>query len=278
MTDTKHSIKIIRGSWGETAFEVICRDTTGICGADWTCDCEAYSDMGTNPDGSHWHTEGYELNPERHTVPNDPSYCAVREGVKGSDPECILTDLTITLPIARIEWDEGPVLSCDDPGELLDRLEAAEAAADEHDQCPAQCPVCGDWATRTPCDHCKGSGCGPGTALGGYEECEWCAGMGWLHEGCRDTGPSWQERAEAAEAELSREDRQSPELAIKVVGAVARAEAAEAAIERVREVHAPMKALEVRSNQIRQFCTGCGTDNWQPHPCPTIRALDKERR
>lgn len=163
---------------------------------------------------------------------------------------------------------------------MADRLEAAEAAADEHDQCPAQCPVCGDWATRTPCDHCKGSGCGPGTALGGYEECEWCAGMGWLHEGCRDTGPSWQERAEAAEAELSREDRQSPELAIKVVGAVARAEAAEAAIERVREVHAPMKALEVRRNQIRQVCTGCGTDdgNWQPYPCPTIRAIDKERR
>ena len=163
---------------------------------------------------------------------------------------------------------------------LLDRLEDAEAAEDEHDQCPAQCPVCGDWATRTPCDHCKGSGCGPGTALGGYEECEWCAGMGWLHEGCRDTGPSWQERAEAAEAELSREDRQSPELAIKVVGAVARAEAAEAAIERVREVHAPMEALEVRRNQIRQVCTGCGTDDgsWQPYPCPTIRAIDKERR
>ena len=86
---------------------------------------------------------------------------------------------------------------------LLDRLEDAEAAEDEHDQCPAQCPVCGDWATRTPCDHCKGSACCPGTALGGYEECEWCAGMGWLHEGCLDTGPSWQERAEAAEAELS---------------------------------------------------------------------------
>ena len=87
---------------------------------------------------------------------------------------------------------------------LADRLEAAE---DEHDQCPAQCPVCGDWATRTPCDHCKGSGCGPGTALGGYEECEWCAGMGWLHEGCRDTGPSWQERAETERDEAREEQR-----------------------------------------------------------------------
>lgn len=28
--------------------------------------------------------------------------------------EYLLTDLTITLPIAHIEWDEGPVLSCDD--------------------------------------------------------------------------------------------------------------------------------------------------------------------
>lgn len=91
-------------------------------------------------------------------------YCAIREAAEDAGVE-YLTDLTITLPIAHIEWDEGPVLSCDDPGELLDRLEAAEAAADEHDQCPAQCPVCGDWATRTPCDHCKGSGCGPGTAV-----------------------------------------------------------------------------------------------------------------
>ena len=63
-------------------------------------------------------------------------------------------------------------------------------------------------------------------------------------------------------------------------GLADRLEAAEAAIERVREVHAPMKALEVRRNQIRQVCTGCGTDdgNWQPYPCPTIRAIDKERR
>lgn len=277
MTDTKHSITFTLVEGYGPYVHVSCHDETGPCGAAWTCGCTTFAATGINPDGSHWHTSagGSEI----HAVPNEPLYCAIREAAEDAGVE-YLTDLTITLPIAHIEWDEGPVLSCDDPGELLDRLEAAEAAADEHDQCPAQCPVCGDWATRTPCDHCKGSGCGPGTALGGYEECEWCAGMGWLHEGCRDTGPSWQERAEAAEAELSREDRQSPELAIKVVGAVARAEAAEAAIERVREVHAPMKALEVRRNQIRQVCTGCGTDdgNWQPYPCPTIRAIDKERR
>lgn len=49
MTDTKHSIKITRGPWGETAFEVICHDKTGICGANWTCDCEATPHRGDLP-------------------------------------------------------------------------------------------------------------------------------------------------------------------------------------------------------------------------------------
>lgn len=37
---------------------------------------------------------------------------------------------------------------------------------------------------RAWCDHCHGSGCGPGTATGAYEECEWCAGAGKVHVGC----------------------------------------------------------------------------------------------
>lgn len=51
-----------------------------------------------------------------------------------------------------------------------------------------------------------------------------------------------------------------------------------AIVGRVREVHAPIDALNTRYNQVQKVCTGCGTDdgNWQNWPCPTIRALEGE--
>ena len=58
--------------------------------------------------------------------------------------------------------------------------------------------------------------------------------MGWLHEGCRDTGPSWQERAEAAEAELSKADRNDHNaLKITLVGRLAAAAIEESKTRRV---------------------------------------------
>lgn len=55
----------------------------------------------------------------------------------------------------------------------------------------------------------------------------------------------------------------------------------EAQIDRVREVHEPIEALNMRSpgGRVTSVCTGCGTDNgnWQIYPCPTIRALDARR-
>lgn len=49
-------------------------------------------------------------------------------------------------------------------------------------------------------------------------------------------------------------------------------------VDRVREVHAPIDALNTRYNQVQKVCTGCGTDdgNWQNWPCPTIRALEDQ--
>jgi len=50
---------------------------------------------------------------------------------------------------------------------------------------------------------------------------------------------------------------------------------ANAAIARVRAVHVPIDALNVRANVEQKVCTGCGTDdgNWQTWPCPTERAI-----
>ena len=49
-------------------------------------------------------------------------------------------------------------------------------------------------------------------------------------------------------------------------------------IEKVRELHKPIDALNTSVNRIQQVCVGCGQDdgNWERWPCPTIHALDGE--
>ena len=51
---------------------------------------------------------------------------------------------------------------------------------------------------------------------------------------------------------------------------------ASAALDRVRAIHEPIEALNVRYGHKQKVCTGCGTDdgNWQVWPCPTIRAIE----
>ncbi len=56
------------------------------------------------------------------------------------------------------------------------------AAAKEHDECPEWCDHCTQWERPRSCARCKGSGCGPGTALGAYEPCDDCGGDGRDHE------------------------------------------------------------------------------------------------
>ncbi|MCC3333563.1 hypothetical protein [Nocardia abscessus] len=64
-----------------------------------------------------------------------------------------------------------------------------------------------------------------------------------------------------------------------LVIAQARIAELEAQFDRVRKVHEPIEALNVRypGGRLTQVCSGCGTDagNWQMYPCPTIRALDR---
>ncbi|WP_043737768.1 hypothetical protein [Nocardia asiatica] len=64
----------------------------------------------------------------------------------------------------------------------------------------------------------------------------------------------------------------------KLAEARARITELEAQLDRVREVHLPIEALNMRHHprgQLTRVCSGCGTDNgnWQMYPCPTIRAL-----
>lgn len=66
------------------------------------------------------------------------------------------------------------------------------------------------------------------------------------------------------------------DMAAELLEQRSRVAAFEAQLNRVREVHEPIEALNVRYNQLTRVCSGCGTDdgNWQIYPCPTIRALE----
>ena len=50
-------------------------------------------------------------------------------------------------------------------------------------------------------------------------------------------------------------------------------------IERVREIHQPIEALNTTVNRVQKVCLGCGQDNgnWQNWPCPTMRALEAQQ-
>lgn len=79
-----------------------------------------------------------------------------------------------------------------------ERAESLTTLELEHIECPVWCYECERMERWQSCTHCNGSGCGPGTASGAYEECEWCAGDGRDHE------PDLTARAEKAEAKVAR--------------------------------------------------------------------------
>ena len=73
-----------------------------------------------------------------------------------------------------------------DPDVAAEVVAGMLAVVDTHDECPIHCDRCGETLADVWCGRCHGSGCGPGTATGAYEECEWCAGAGKVHIGCAD--------------------------------------------------------------------------------------------
>ncbi|MBF6358222.1 hypothetical protein IU449_27370 [Nocardia higoensis] len=66
------------------------------------------------------------------------------------------------------------------------------------------------------------------------------------------------------------------DLLAQLVAARARVTELEAQRDRVRELHQPIEAVNMRhpGGRLTRVCSGCGTDdgNWQTYPCPTIRA------
>lgn len=75
---------------------------------------------------------------------------------------------------ARIGFDEGVPLT-----ELIYPINDAFATAEIHEDCPVECPHCGEMLAATNCGHCNGSG-----GYVGLGECEWCGGAKKVHEGC----------------------------------------------------------------------------------------------
>ena len=86
----------------------------------------------------------------------------------------------------RIGFGDGVTEPQATPDEATDAIEQAFSDARDHAECPRLCERCGEWLADTVCTHCGGGGCGPGTASGAYDECEWCAGVGKVHPGCAD--------------------------------------------------------------------------------------------
>ena len=142
-----------------------------------------------------------------------------------------------------------------DPDVAADHMAGVLAMADTHDECPIHCGRCGETLADVWCDHCHGSGCGPGTASGAYEECEWCAGVGKVHLGCAD---------------------------LCYAALVAERDRLAAAVERVRALHQDEGQSQGyfpgdRDYGERDHCCGtCGTcgEYGVEWPCPTVAALD----
>lgn len=84
---------------------------------------------------------------------------------------------------SALEFGDGvnePAATAD---QLIDPLGQALNDARDHFECPVICDQCGENLAATTCHRCYGSGCLPNDALA-YQECEWCAGVGKVHEGC----------------------------------------------------------------------------------------------
>lgn len=85
---------------------------------------------------------------------------------------------------ARLGFGDGRTEPAASLVDMVDPIEQAFSEAREYHEGPRICEPCGEWLATAICDHCHGSGYGPGTATGAYEECEGCAGVGKVHPGC----------------------------------------------------------------------------------------------
>jgi len=95
--------------------------------------------------------------------------------------------------------------------EIVNDVAEAFGAARDHYECPMICENCGERLADKECEPCYGSGCGPRTAEGAYDECEHCAGVGRIHEGCAEK--SYADLVSELDAALARVEELERQLA-----------------------------------------------------------------
>ncbi len=88
----------------------------------------------------------------------------------------------------RLGYGDGVTEPAAELADLVDPIKEAFSEAREHNECPRLCEPCGERLASTLCPECRGSGCHAAMceASGAYQECEYCAGVGWVHEGCAE--------------------------------------------------------------------------------------------
>lgn len=166
------------------------------CGSGYTGDHNCLRDLSPTPEGG---------NPgEVRAVPPAPSPGVDPSGANGSIPpgavpgEGPVADsdippspatgrpMTEVAFASRLGFGDNISEPAATLADMVKPIEQAFYDARDHQECPRTCERCGERLAATVCPDCNGSGCGPGTASGAYDECELCAGSGWLHDGCAD--------------------------------------------------------------------------------------------
>lgn len=125
----------------------------------------------------------------------------VEQHTNGRTAELREWQIRVATALGMCEEVMGVGYSIANAKDASERAESLTTLELEHVECPVWCYECERMERWQSCAHCNGSGCGPGTASGTYEECEWCAGDGRDHE------PDLAARAEKLEATVARVEK-----------------------------------------------------------------------
>lgn len=90
--------------------------------------------------------------------------------------------------VSRLGFGDGVTEPMADNDTIVEFVDQVLMEASEHRECPVICEPCGERLAATICEHCHGSGGNNAliAATLAYSECEWCAGVGKVHEGCAE--------------------------------------------------------------------------------------------
>lgn len=123
--------------------------------------------------------------PEEYCSHHGRPYYEVVDRLTAKIEQLIQERLTFT---DKLGYGDGVTEPAAELAELLDPIKAAFSEQRDHWECPRMCEQCGERLASTVCPECQGSGCNAPAceASGAYAECEYCAGVGWVHDGCAE--------------------------------------------------------------------------------------------